>query len=101
MLQHPVTKSVGIDRAEAQPVGEFVDAVRDEVKRQEYKDNGAKSRFARQHKALLVPDIRLPGVPVKLAADVRESEVDDQLCTRLYDVKTFGELSHSTASAGR
>ena len=31
-------------------------------------------------------------MPVKLAADVRESEVDDQLCTRLYDVKTFGEL---------
>ena len=29
---------------------------------------------------------------MKLAADVRESEVDDQLCTRLYDVKTFGEL---------
>ena len=36
----------------------------------------------------------MPGVPVKLAADVRESEVDDQLCTRLYDVKTFGELSN-------
>jgi len=85
-------KSVGISGAVAQPVGEFVDAVLDEVKRQEYKDNGAKSRYARQHKALLVPDIRLPGVPVKLAADVRESEVDDQLCTRLYDVKTFGEL---------
>ena len=53
-------KSVGISGAVAQPVGEFVDAVLDEVKRQEYKDNGAKSRFARQHKALLVPDIRLP-----------------------------------------
>jgi hypothetical protein len=31
---------------------------------------------------------------MQLAADVRESEVDDQLCTRLYDVKTFGELSN-------
>ena len=86
-------RSVGIHGAATQPVNEFADAVQDEAKRQEYTANSAKSRFARQHCGLLVPDISLPGVPMQLAADVRESDVDDQLGKQLFDVKTFGGLA--------
>ena len=37
-------RSVGIHGAVTQPVNEFADAVQDEVKRQEYTDNGAKAK---------------------------------------------------------